>query len=352
LPEEKVSPEKLLPEDEELIEYLKNLKPRIRVLGLGGAGSNTVNRLYDMVPEGVELIAANTDAQHLLTVRAHRKILLGRMTTRGLGAGANPDLGRDATREAMEALRASIEGSDLVIVTAGLGGGTGTGGMPLVARMAKELGALTVAVVSLPFSAEGRRRWENAVLGLKALEDATDSTIVLPNDKILEIVPKLPVDRAFRVMDMVLATSIKGITDLVSKPGIVNLDFNDLRTVMEDSGYAMIGLGEAEGDERAKDATEEALGSPFVEADTSTAIGALINVYGDESMTVQEAEQVAEIVQERTSPRTRIIWGATVDPSLGQKMRVLVILTGIVLPYIHGEKSILKRIQTDLDVVK
>ena len=261
-------------EDEELERILSSLKTNIKIIGCGGGGSNTIDRLTEVGIAGAELYAANTDAQHLLAIRAPHKILLGRRSTRGLGAGALPQVGEEAAREAEEELRKVLHGADIVFVTAGLGGGTGTGSAPFVAQMAKDLGALTICVCTSPFKAEGAIRSENAEWGLERLRNIADTVIVVPNDKLLELCPRLPLNAAFKVADEVLVRAIKGITELITKPGLVNLDFNDLKTIMKGGGVAMIGLGEGDEDDRIEHAVDEAINSPLIDVDITGASGA------------------------------------------------------------------------------
>jgi len=338
------------PEDEELMEVLKKLKTNIKVVGCGGAGSNTISRIMEEGIVDVELIAANTDAQHLLITHAHRKILLGKRITRGLGAGALPQIGEEAARETEDKIREVLQGADIVFITCGLGGGTGTGSAPVVAQIAKELGALTIAICTLPFKAEGKMREENAMWGLEKLKEYVDTVITIPNDKLLELVPRLPLNLAFKVADEILMRAIKGLAEMITKPGLVNLDFNDLKTIMKGGGVAMIGLGESDSENRAEDAIKEALHSPLIEADISEATGALINVIGGENMTVKEAESVAEYVQKQISEGARIIWGASIDPSLGNTLRVMIVVTGVKSPYIQGLESIEKT--KEIEVIK
>ena len=323
-------------DDAELEKILASLRTNIKIVGIGGGGTNTIDRLVEAGIVGAELYACNTDAQHLLTVRSPHKILFGRRVTRGLGAGALPQVGEEAARESDEELRKALQGADMVFVTCGLGGGTGTGGAPFVAQVAKELGALTIAICTLPFKAEGVIRAENAEYGLEKLRNFADTVITIPNDKLLELVPRLALNAAFKVADEVLMRAIKGITEVITKPGLVNLDFNDIRTIMKGGGVAMIGLGEGEEDKRAEEAIEAAINSPLIDVDISTANGALVNVTGGNDMTVTEAEKCAEIVQGRISPNARIIWGAAVDPALQHRMRALVILTGVKSRQIYG----------------
>jgi cell division protein FtsZ len=327
--------------DHELEEILKKLRTNIKIIGLGGGGSNTVMRIVEEGIVGAELYAANTDAQHLLAIRSPRKILMGKRSTRGLGAGALPQLGEEAAREAEDDLMKALQGADVVFLTCGLGGGTGTGAIGVVAQRAKEIGALTVAVVTMPFRGEGALRMENAKWGLERLRANADTVITIPNDKLLDLVPRLSLNAAFKVADEVLMRSIKGLTEVVTKPGLVNLDFNDIRTIMKGGGVAMIGLGESEamGEERAVEAIEEAVNSPLLEVDPTSATGVLVNVTGGSDMSISEAERVAEEVQKRVSPNARIIWGATVDPTLEHRLKVMLVLTGVQSKQILGRPS-------------
>ena len=327
--------------DQELEQMLVKLRTNVKIVGVGGGGSNTIARIYSEGVTGAELFAANTDAQHLLAIRSPKKILLGRRVTRGLGAGALPAIGEEAAREAEDELRAVLHGADMVFVTCGLGGGTGTGGSGYIARMAKEIGALTIAVVTMPFRGEGRLRAKAAEWGLDRLREAADTVITIPNDKLLELVPRLSLQAAFKFADEVLMRAIKGLTELITKPGLVNLDFNDVKTIMKGGGVAMIGLGESQavGDNRAQEAIEEAINSPLLEVDISGATGVLVNVTGGSDMTIGEAEKVAEVVQSRVSQNARIIWGASVDPSLEHVMRVLLVATGVKSKNIMGRKT-------------
>ncbi|MFQ6060682.1 MAG: cell division protein FtsZ [Thermoplasmata archaeon] len=339
-------------DDAELERVLAGLKTNIKIIGIGGAGSNTIDRLVEAGVLGAELYAANTDAQHLLVVRSPNKILLGRRSTRGLGAGALPQVGEEAAREAEEELRASLQGGDMVFITCGLGGGTGTGGAPFIASLAREMGALTIAICTLPFRAEGAIRTENAEYGLEKLRNFTDTVIVIPNDKLVELVPRLSLNAAFKVADEVLMRAIKGVTEIITKPGLVNLDFNDIKTVMKGGGVAMIGLGESsDSDMRSEEAIESAINSPLVDVDISSASGALVNVTGGSDMSVGEAEKVAEILQSRINPNARIIWGAVVDPSLEDRMRVMLIVTGVKSKQIFGPARMAREEVTGIDVV-
>lgn len=322
--------------DEDLVSILEGLTTVIRVIGCGGGGSNTIDRLSEAGIQGAELYAINTDAQHLLHINADRRFLIGRRTTRGLGAGSLPAIGEEAAQEDIEQIKAAVQGADMVFITCGLGGGTGTGASPVVAEAAREAGALTIAIVTLPFSAEGSIRMANAEAGLKRLRESADTVIVVPNDKLLEVAPNLPLQAAFKVADEVLMRSVKGITELITRPGLINLDFADVKTVMSHGGVAMIGLGEADGEERARDSVMRALRSPLLDVDVSGATSALVNVVGGPDMTIADAEMVVEEVYSRINPDARIIWGAQIDPELKGTIRTMLVVTGVSSPQILG----------------
>ncbi len=332
-------PSSTVESDEELVSVLEQLTTIIRVIGCGGGGSNTVERLAGAGIEGAMLYAMNTDAQHLLHINADRRFLLGRRTTRGLGAGSLPSIGEEAAKENIDEIRAAVDGADMIFITCGLGGGTGTGASPVVAEAAREAGALTISIVTLPFSSEGTIRMANAEAGLKRLREVTDTVIVVPNDKLLEVVPNLPLQAAFKVADEVLMRSVKGITELITRPGLINLDFSDVRTVMYNGGVAMIGLGEAEGEDRARDSVMRALRSPLLNVDVSGATSALVNVVGGTDMTISDAETVVEEVYDRINPDARIIWGAQIDPNLDQTIRTMLVVTGVSSPQILGRED-------------
>jgi cell division protein FtsZ len=338
-------------DDEELERVLAGLKTNIKIIGCGGGGCNTIDRLVGAGIMGAELYACNTDAQHLLKIHAPHKLLLGRRSTRGLGAGALPQVGEQAAREAEDELKAVTQGADIVFVTCGLGGGTGTGSAPVVAQMAKESGALTIAICTSPFKAEGSVRMENAQYGLERLRSVADTVIVIPNDKLLEIAPRLSIESAFKLADEVLVRSIKGLTEVITKPGLVNLDFNDLKTIMKGGGVAIIGLGEGENENRAEEAVNEAINSPLIEVDISGATGALINVHGGPDMSVAEAEKAAELIQTRISPNARIIWGAAVEPELEGKLKVMVVITGVKSKQIFGKEDARKGKEMGIDLI-
>ncbi len=322
------------PEDEELRKLVETIKVNISIIGCGGGGSNTIRRLAQAGVTGATLVAANSDARHLLSIQAPNKVLLGRSTTKGLGAGAIPEIGRTSAEEAKAELTKYIDNRQIVFVTAGMGGGTGTGSAPVVAEMAKMKDALVLGIVTMPFRAEGKIRAENALKGLNRLREHCDTTIIIPNDRLLELVPKLPLEAAFKVADEVLMQSIKGITEVLTKPGLVNVDFNDLMTIMKNGGVAMIGLGEADDSdgkmEKVEKAVSEAMGSPLLgDVDTREARGALIRVVGGQDMTVSEAEKAAELVGKKINPGARIIWGCAVDPEMEHRLRIMVVCTGV-----------------------
>ncbi len=319
------------PEDEELRKLLETLDVKIRIFGCGGGGSNTVNRLTEEGITGAELIACNTDAKHLLHTHAQKKLLLGRRRTRGLGAGSRPEVGEESALEARDELRDLVNGSDIVFITAGMGGGTGTGVAPVIADLAKDEEALVMGFVTLPFKGEGRERFKNATRGLMKMERHCDTTVMIPNDKLLELVPNLPLDAAFKVADAILMESIKGITEIITKPGLVNLDYNDVRTIMDTGGLAMIGIGESDDpNQRVEQAVEQALGSPLLgDIDLHDARGALIKVTGGEDMTVSEAERVADMVNKRISPGAKIIWGCNIEHDMKNTIKILLVITNV-----------------------
>jgi cell division protein FtsZ len=325
--------------DEELRDVLQDLQTDITVVGCGGAGGNTVNRMAEEGIKGAKLVAANTDVQHLVNTEADTKILMGQQKTQGRGAGSLPQVGEEAALESQDEIYDAIDGSDMVFVTAGLGGGTGTGSAPVVAKAAREAGALTIAIVTTPFTAEGEVRRTNAEAGLERLRDVSDTVIVVPNDRLLDAVGKLPVRQAFKVSDEVLMRSVKGITELITKPGLVNLDFADVRTVMEKGGVAMIGLGESDSEQKAQDSVKSALRSPLLDVDISGANSALVNVTGGSDMSIEEAEGVVEEIYDRIDPDARIIWGTSIDEELEGQMRTMIVVTGVESPQIYGQNA-------------
>lgn len=315
--------------DEDLKKILEARRAVIKVVGAGGAGNNTTTRMANVGIVGVELIAVNTDAQDLLYTDADRKLLIGRELTRGLGAGADPKIGEEAAKESKKELKEALEGADMTFVTCGLGGGTGTGAVPVIAEVAKSVGSLVVGVVTLPFTMEGKHRRDNADSGLEKLKRNVDTLIVIPNDKLLEIVPDVSLTTAFKVADEILVNAVKGIAELVTKPGLVNLDFADVRAVMGNGGLAMIGLGSSDTENRAVEAVEKALHNPLLDIDIEGAGGALVNVIGGPDMTIREAQQIVEYVSSKLDPEAKIIWGSQIEPSLGDEVRAMVIVTGV-----------------------
>ncbi len=301
----------------------------IKVVGIGGGGSNAVNRMVDAGLKGVEFVAVNTDAQALLMCDADAKLHIGAQATRGLGAGANPELGREAARESRDEIKEVLKGADMVFVTAGEGGGTGTGGAPVVAEIARELGALTVGVVTRPFAFEGRRRAEQAQMGISELQDQVDTVIVIPNDRLLQVVDQqTSVIDAFRLADDVLRQGVQGITDLITVPGLVNLDFADVRTIMRDAGSALMGIGDAEGPNRAAEAARAAVSSPLLESSIEGATGVLLNISGGPEVGLFEVNEAAEVVTGAADQNANVIFGAVIDEALGGRVRVTVIATG------------------------
>jgi cell division protein FtsZ len=301
----------------------------IRVVGVGGGGLNALHRMIDAGIHGVEFVAVNTDAQQLAMSDAAVKLQIGRELTSGLGSGADPELGRKAAEDSIDRLRQVLRGSDLVFVTAGEGGGTGTGAAPVIARAARELGALTVGIVTMPFSFEGRRRGEAAQAGLEALQGSVDTLIVVPNDRLLEVLERgVSMVDAFRMADDVLRQGVQGICDLITRPGVINLDFADVRTVMQESGSALMGIGMATGPTRGREAARRALDSPLIGQRIRGATGVLMSVMGPEDITLQEVTEAAEAVREAAAGGANIIFGTSLDATLGDQLWVTVIATG------------------------
>jgi len=301
----------------------------IKVVGVGGGGTNAVNRMVDAGLKGVEFIAVNTDAQALQMSDADLKIHIGREATRGLGAGADPEVGLAAAQESRDELKESLKGADMIFVTAGEGGGTGTGGAPIVADLARELDALTVGVVTKPFAFEGRLRSERAEVGIQELRDRVDTLIVIENDRLLQVVEKkTSVVDAFRMADDVLRQGVQGVTDLITVPGLVNLDFADVRTIMREAGSALMGIGVASGENRAAEAARTAVSSPLLETSIEGATGILLNVSGPPGIGLFEVNEAAEVVTSAADQNANVIFGAVIDDSLGDEVRVTVIATG------------------------
>ncbi|MBI4021556.1 MAG: cell division protein FtsZ [Candidatus Aenigmarchaeota archaeon] len=345
-------PEKRNQVDDELRKILESRKAEIKVVGAGGAGGNTVSRLMQVGIVGAETIAINTDAQDLLYSDADRKVLIGKDITGGLGAGADPKIGMEAAKESKEEIKTALEGADMVFINCGLGGGTGTGSAPIIADIAKKLGALTVAIVTLPFSMEGRQRARNAQEGLENLEGVVDTLIMIPNDKLLDIVPDVSVTTAFKVADEILVNAVKGIAELITKPGLVNLDFADIRAVMGSGGLAMIGMGESDTENRAAESVEKALNNPLLDVDIDGAVGALVNVSGGSDVTIRECQEIVEAVSTKINADAKIIWGAQIVKELGDTIRSMLILTGVKSAQIFGPaKTITAEKQKEMERV-
>ena len=325
--------------DEELENLIQERKADIKVVGTGGAGNNTISRLVDVGIEGCETIAMNTDAQDLLYANADKKVLIGKELTGGLGAGADPKVGEESAKESQQKVKSSIEGADMVFITCGLGGGTGTGSAPVIAEQAKKQDALTVGIVTLPFEMEGHSRQENAEYGLERLEEVVDTLIVIPNDKLLEIVPDVSLNTAFKIADEILVNAVKGVTELVTKPGLVNLDFADIRAVMGEGGIAMIGMGQSDTDSRATEAVQKALSNPLLDVDIEGGKGALVNVNGGTSLSLNEAQEVVNTVSGKLSDSAKIIWGAQVREDMDDSLQAMIIVTGVDSPQIYGPEK-------------
>ena len=301
----------------------------IKVVGVGGGGTNAVNRMVDAGLSGVEFIAVNTDAQALMICDADVKIHIGSAATRGLGAGADPAVGLAAAQESRDELKEALKGADMIFVTAGEGGGTGTGGAPVVAELGRELGALTVGVVTKPFGFEGRKRSQQAEQGIESLRDKLETLIVIENDRLLQVVEKqTSVVDAFRMADDVLRQGVQGITDLITVPGLVNLDFADVRTIMREAGSALMGIGVASGDNRAAEAARSAVSSPLLESSIEGATGILLNITGGPDIGLFEVNEAAEVVTSAADVNANVIFGAVIDDAMGDEVRVTVIATG------------------------
>jgi cell division protein FtsZ len=314
-----------------MLEFDFEMEPlaKIKVIGVGGGGSNAVNRMIENGVKGVEFITVNTDAQALQLTKSELKLQIGDKLTRGLGAGANPEVGKKAAEESREAISNTLRGADMVFVTAGMGGGTGTGAAPVIAEIAKEGGALTVGVVTRPFTFEGRKRSAQADLGIEALKEKVDTLIVIPNDRLLEIVDKkTPMMEAFREADNVLRQAVQGISDLIAVPGLINLDFADVKTIMTERGSALMGIGIASGENRAAEAARKAIMSPLLETSIDGARGIIMNITGGSNLSLFEVNEAAEIVISASDPEVNMIFGASIDDSMKEEIKVTVIATG------------------------
>jgi len=302
---------------------------RIKVVGVGGGGCNAVDRMIDEGLQGVEFIAVNTDAQALMLSKASTRVRVGEKLTRGLGSGGDPDMGRKATEESAEELYSVLKGADMVFITSGMGGGTGTGGAPIVAQIAKECNALTIGVVTRPFTFEGARRIQTAEAGISKLKEQSDTLIVIPNDRLLQIVDKRAnLQTAFRLADDVLRQGVQGISELITVPGLINLDFADVRTIMSEGGAALMAVGTAKGEEAARMAAEQAISSQLLDITIDGARGILFNVTGGPDLTLYDVNQAAAIIKETAHPDVNLIFGAVIDPNLREEVRITVIATG------------------------
>jgi cell division protein FtsZ len=331
------------PEDEELKKFVEKAKIRIKVVGCGGAGNNTVSRLMQMGIKNVETIAINTDALDLLYTDANKKILIGKETTRGLGAGADISVGKKAAEEQRDEIKNAIKGVDLLFLTAGLGGGSGSASIPLVAQLAKEMNILTIAIVTLPFLMEGKHRAENARIALEELEQYADTLIVIQNEKLLEVVPNLTLAEAFKFADEILANAVKGIVDVVMNPGLVNVDFADLKAIVREGKFGVIGLGESGSEKRAIEAAERAISHPLLNIEVSNGKAALIDIISDPSITVKESQKVIETIASKLSEDAKIIWGVQIDKNLNGKLKTLVVITGLEKPEYFKVKGFKKK---------
>ena len=328
--------------DRELEELLKRQITKIKVFGVGGGGNNSLNRMKEIGIKGGELIAVNTDAQDLLYTNSDQKILIGRELTHGLGAGNNPSVGEEAAKESESDIKKKLYGADMVFITCGLGGGTGTGAAPVIAALAKKQGALTIGIVTLPFTIEGKKRIENAMNGLEKLESIVDTLIVIPNDKLLELAPDLPLHTAFKISDEILTNAVKGVTELVTSSGLVNLDFADIRAVMTDGGVSLIGMGESDTGQRALEAVEKAIQNPLLDVDISNSTGALINIIGGNDMSLDECKLIVETIGNKLNSEAKLIWGAKISQDMDKVIRVLLIVTGVKSSQILGRGEELK----------
>jgi cell division protein FtsZ len=340
--------------DDEIADILTERLPRVQVVGVGGAGNNAIYRLMNTEVDA-ECVAVNTDAQHLLSTRAHKKLLIGKDTSRGFGAGNNPEIGETAARESLEEIKDNIS-ANMVFITCGLGGGTGTGAAHVIARQAKEKGALTVSICTLPFQMEGVKRYENARQGLKKLYDASDTVIVVPNEKLLQLSDDITMVAAFRIADAVLLRAVMAITELITKPQLINLDFADVKKILTEGGMAMIGLGESDHQTmKVDEAVYEALRNPLLDdLDISRAKKGLICVSGGEGLALKDAEEAVMKIATEIDNSAEIIWGATIDPELGNKIRVIVVLSDVHSPLTENDglyysKGDLESLLADLD---
>jgi len=340
--------------DRELEELLKTKTAKIKIIGVGGGGNNSITRMKEIGIKGGEFIAINTDAQDLLYSNADHKILIGKELTGGLGAGSNPKVGEESAKESESDIKKKISGSDMIFITCGLGGGTGTGAAPVVANLAKKQQALTIGVVTIPFTIEGKKRIENAMEGLERMESVVDTLIVIPNDKLLELAPDLPLHTAFKIADEILTNAVKGVTELITSSGLVNLDFADIRAIMSNGGVSLIGMGESDSEHRATEAVEKAINNPLLDVDIANATGTLANIVGGPDMSLEECRSIMEIVGDKLSPDAKLIWGAQISEDMEKSIRVLLIITGVkssqILGHTRDTDSKKKEIEEELGI--
>ncbi len=323
--------------DKSLEDLIMSKRASIKVVGVGGSGNNTLNRMFEVGIKGAELIALNTDAADLLCSPADKKILIGKELTGGLGAGANPEVGEAAAKEQEQEIKESLQGADMVFICAGMGGGTGTGAAPIVAQVAKRLGALTIAVVTLPFKMEGRPRNNSAMNGVEKLKNIVDTLIVIPNEKLRAIAPDLPLAISFKIADDVLTNAVKGITELITRPGLVNVDFADVRRIMSNGGVALIGSAESDAkDKRLEAIVDKLLNNPLIDVDVSSAKGMLIDVSGGPSLTLEEANRAVELINSKLPEDINTIWGVHIFSDLKTTVKVMAIITGVTSKQITG----------------
>lgn len=322
-------------DDNDLRRIIENIQAKILVIGVGGAGNNAITRLNETGIVGATTLAANTDAQQLLYSKAHKKMLVGRELCRGLGAGNDPQIGAEAAEESSETLKGILSQVDMTFIVCGLGGGTGTGAAPVIARLAKNLGVLTVSICTLPFEVEGRVKAQNAKEGLRRLYESSDTTIVIPNEKLIEIAPELSLKEAFLVADEILIRAVTGLTELINRPGDVNVDFADVRRVLGEGGAAIIGLGESSSVEnRAREAVEDALSNPLLEVDIRTAKSVLLNITGGKDLNLKQTEEVIRAVTDQLSNDIIVKFGVLIDPDLKGTIRATIVVSGVSSPYI------------------
>ncbi|AAR38988.1 NEQ133 [Nanoarchaeum equitans Kin4-M] len=340
-------------EKQQIDEYLNRIKKKIKVIGVGGAGCNTINRLYELGLQDVELIAVNADVKDLAKIKAHKKVLIGEEVTRGLGTGRDPELGEQAARESEKVIKELLQGTDMVFITFGLGGGTGTGAGPVIADIAKQMGILTVAVVSWPFSSEGNLTLRNAQWGLARLEETTDTHIVIPNDKLLEIAPNLPIAVAFKLSDEVLANTIKKTTELILKPGQVTRDFADLKVILENGGLGMVGFGESDSENKALEAIERAINNPLLDTDVSGAKRALLHIVAGPDFKTEELNKILEYVSNKLDPEAKLLWGLWIEEEKKGKVEIMILVTELknVPDYLKISEKRKKKDELGIDVI-